>query len=162
MSLIWITGLANSGKTTLAKFLYKEIKKKHKNTVFLDGDILRKILDMSDRSYSESNRKKLSIKYSKFCKFLSDQDLTVIISTISMFEDIRKWNRKNNKMYFEIYVKASKKLRLMRDDRKIYKKADTIKEFNDIYQEPSSPDFVFNGMNKNSLLQTLITDFLND
>ena len=40
-TLYWVTGLSGSGKTTISKVLYKEIKKNNRNTVFLDGDIMR-------------------------------------------------------------------------------------------------------------------------
>jgi len=41
--LIWITGLAGSGKTTLAKEIYKILIKKYPNTIHLDGDNLEKL-----------------------------------------------------------------------------------------------------------------------
>lgn len=39
----WITGLAGAGKTTIGKLLYEKIKEEYPNTVFLDGDTLRKV-----------------------------------------------------------------------------------------------------------------------
>ena len=39
----WITGLSGSGKTTIGKLLYERMKKTYPNTVFLDGDALRKV-----------------------------------------------------------------------------------------------------------------------
>ena len=36
--LIWITGLAGSGKTTIGNGVFKKIKEKEINTVFIDGD----------------------------------------------------------------------------------------------------------------------------
>ena len=45
MSVIWITGLANSGKTTLAKSIEKELRKKFDNIVHLDGDEIRKVFN---------------------------------------------------------------------------------------------------------------------
>ena len=36
--LIWITGLAGSGKTTLAKEVYAQLKKMYPNVVIIDGD----------------------------------------------------------------------------------------------------------------------------
>ena len=40
--IIWITGLSGSGKTTLAEALYNNIKKIKPNTLWIDGDVLRK------------------------------------------------------------------------------------------------------------------------
>ena len=41
--VIWLIGLSGSGKSTIAKILYEKIKKKYPNTVWLDGDEVRKI-----------------------------------------------------------------------------------------------------------------------
>ena len=42
--IIWITGLSGAGKTTLAGALYKSIKKKSSNLLWIDGDALKKII----------------------------------------------------------------------------------------------------------------------
>ena len=157
MSLIWITGLANSGKTTLARFIKKELDQKFKNVVHIDGDEIREVL--SENSYTYSSRKKLAYRYSKLCKILSDQKLIVIISTISMFDEIREWNKKNNKKYFEIYIKSPIEERLARDAKKIYKKKNIV-TFNDKYQEPKNPNFLYTEKKKRTLINLLLNDFL--
>ena len=62
----------------------------------------------------------LAFKYSKLSQFLSNKGHIVIISTISMFNEIYKWNRKNMKNYFEIYLKVPIKELKNRDPKKIY------------------------------------------
>ncbi len=47
----WITGLSGAGKTTIGKLLYEKIEENNPNTVFLDGDILRKVFG-DDLGYS--------------------------------------------------------------------------------------------------------------
>ena len=64
----------------------------------------------------------LAFQYSKLCKFLSDNGIIVIISTISMFHEIYKWNRKNLKNYFEIYLKVPLTELKIRDPKKIYQR----------------------------------------
>lgn len=39
----WITGLSNSGKTTVGTALYYELKKTKNNVIILDGDLLKEI-----------------------------------------------------------------------------------------------------------------------
>ena len=51
-ALIWITGLSGSGKTTIGKAVWGEIKKEHSNAVFLDGDSFREILPTVLNVYS--------------------------------------------------------------------------------------------------------------
>lgn len=41
-TLYWITGLSGAGKTTIGNRLYYKMKSKKKNTIILDGDILKK------------------------------------------------------------------------------------------------------------------------
>ena len=38
---------------------------------------------------------------------LDDQDMDVIICVIVMYDDVRKWNRKNIDNYREIYLEVS-------------------------------------------------------
>ena len=41
--ILWITGISGSGKTTLAKAFHKDFIKKHKSTIYLDGDEFRSL-----------------------------------------------------------------------------------------------------------------------
>ena len=45
--LIWITGLAGSGKSTIAKSLTTALKDQGEFVVYLDGDLLREALAMN-------------------------------------------------------------------------------------------------------------------
>lgn len=42
-TVYWITGLSGAGKTTIGKLFYEKMKEVYPNTVFLDGDIMRKV-----------------------------------------------------------------------------------------------------------------------
>ena len=46
-TLYWITGLSGSGKTTISKFLQE--MKINRNTIFLDGDIMRGIVGLENK-----------------------------------------------------------------------------------------------------------------
>ena len=86
-NLYWFTGLSGAGKTTIADIFYKTIKKTKRTVVFLDGDTLREILT-DGQQYSLIERKKLAMRYSQFCKMLTDQGIDVVIATISMFDEV--------------------------------------------------------------------------
>ena len=75
--LIWITGISASGKSTIAKKLYSDIKKKYKNTVYLDGDSFRE-LNNNDLKYTLKDRNTNALRLTRFCKFLIDQKINVI------------------------------------------------------------------------------------
>ncbi len=123
--VIWITGLSGSGKTTLAKELLCGLKRNNRNakSILLDGDDLRIILDRRDRKsidYSLDSRLELSMRYCKLCKYLSEQDFTVIVATISMFRQVYEWNRKNLPRYYEIYLKTPIEELKRRNNKSIY------------------------------------------
>ena len=66
--VVWITGLAGAGKTEIGTLVYQFLKKKEKNSVFVDGDILRKILGST--GYSRKERMEVAFKISNLCVFL--------------------------------------------------------------------------------------------
>ncbi|HEF1623574.1 TPA: adenylyl-sulfate kinase [Campylobacter lari] len=119
--IITLTGLAGSGKSTIGKALYNTLKQDYANIIYLDGDEFRDILGAYD--YDKQSRINLAIKRSKFAKFLNDQGMIVIITTISMFNEIYAYNRKNLKNYFEVYVKCDIEELIKRDQKNLYSKA---------------------------------------
>lgn len=145
-NLYWFTGLSGAGKTTIASTFFKIIRKSKKNIIFLDGDILREVLT-ENQKYSLIERKKLAMKYSKLCKMILDQDIDVVIATISMFHEIRNWNRENIDNYYEVYIKVPLGVLIERDQKNIYSRAlkGEIKDVMGVninLQEPRNPDVV--------------------
>lgn len=103
--LIWITGLPATGKTTIAKELYKKINEKNSNIVHLDGDDMRSAWGIWAEKSSEG-RKKMAMSYAKMCKLLTSQGINVIMSTVCLFHDVQDYNRKNNSHYYEVLIEA--------------------------------------------------------
>ena len=114
-NIFWITGLSGAGKTSIGKLFYNKMKLEQPNTIFLDGDELRLILDIE--SFSMANRLAVSYVYSRLCKFLANQKLNVVIATISMFEEVRNWNKKNISNYKEVYIKVPIDILINRDQK---------------------------------------------
>ena len=98
-TLYWVTGLSGSGKTTVSKVFYKAMKKNNRNTIFLDGDIMRGIMGLENKSFDKKSRLNLAMLYAKFAKLLTDQGIDVVFATISMFHAVRDWNKNNIKQY---------------------------------------------------------------
>ena len=66
-------------------------------------------------------RLKLSKKYCKLSKFITNQKINVIFATVAMMDKPREWNRKNIKNYVEIYIKSSvNKIIREKKKKKIY------------------------------------------
>ncbi|EOI9349372.1 cytidine diphosphoramidate kinase [Campylobacter jejuni] len=119
--IIWLTGLAGSGKTTIGQALYEKLKLKYKNLIYLDGDELREIL--GHYAYDKQGRIDMALKRAKFAKFLNDQGMIVIVTTISMFNEIYDYNRKQLKNYYEIYIECDMRELMQRDQKGLYTKA---------------------------------------
>lgn len=115
----WITGLSGAGKTSVGKFLYEKMKQKYSNTVFLDGDVLREVFG-NDLGYTREERIKCAMRYARLCKMLQEQGMNVICCTISMFDEIRSWNRGNIGNYREIYVRVSMEVLVKRNQKGLY------------------------------------------
>jgi len=76
--ITWIIGGSGSGKTTLAK----RIQEYHKNTIVLDVDEIRQILNKPSYHHLLMNTAFLA-------KLLSDQGFDVAVSSIINYEETR-------------------------------------------------------------------------
>ena len=118
--LFWITGLSGSGKTTIAEKIKNDISNKYGPTVIMSGDDLRKMFDL--KKFSRQDRLTYALSYSKFCKCITDNKINIILSTISMFHKVRKWNRKNINNYVEIYIQSDINKIIKQKNKFFYKK----------------------------------------
>lgn len=146
-TLYWITGLPGAGKTTIGRLLFEHLKAQHVNTVFLDGDELRKILGVGDQAYSEQERKQLALQYARICRLLVDQDINVVCATVSMFNEVRDWNRQQIAHYCEIYLNVQEEILHQRDQKNLYSRARSGEEQQLVgqhlcFEEPTQPDVI--------------------
>lgn len=147
-TLYWITGLSGAGKTTIGNALYYELKKNKKNVILLDGDILKQIVG-NDLGYTNEDRLKRAKRYAYLCKTLTDQGMIVICCTIAMFDEVREWNRDNNRAYVEVFLDVNLEILKERDQRGLYSKLEKGEMSNiagiDISAElPKHPDILLN------------------
>ena len=70
--------------------------------MYLDGDELRDLLGAY--GYDKQGRIEVALKRSAFAHFLSSQGLVVVVTTISLFDEVYAYNRKTLQNYLEIYV----------------------------------------------------------
>jgi len=163
--VVWITGLSGAGKTTISKKVYHDIKKRYKNSILLDGDILRGVLD--DCDYTLDARLKGAVQLHNLCKMLEDQEIIVVCATMSLFNEIYKKNRDTFKKYIEVYVKVDMDILIKRDQKQLYSKALKGIEKNVVgidlsYDEPKEANIVIDNssMEKLDLNIKNILDFV--
>lgn len=153
--VIWIIGKSGVGKTTIGNLFYKYLKKKEKNTFFLDGDQARKIWKKS-LGHSIHGRKLNAEYIFNLCKLLDKQKINVVCCIVSIFPEFQKKARKSFKNFFLVYLKAPLSiLRTKRDKKKIYKNYFLKKIKNVVgvdipFPYPYKPDLVINSFGKNT------------
>lgn len=119
MGVLWITGLSGSGKTTLARKIIS--LDQERRWIHLDGDELRKILPNGEK-YDKSSRLILAAQYSNLANLISGQNHNVVVSTISLFNEIHEFNREIISNYIEVYIDTPLDKLKKRDDKEIYSK----------------------------------------
>ena len=136
--VIWIMGLSGSGKTTLAKIIKKKMKNK---VIHIDGDAIRNIY--SDKlTHSIKDRETNAKRISQIVKYLADQKIDIIVSVLSNFPKWLKWNKKNLRKYYLIYLKTEK-LKLIKRRPKLYSYNQKNVVGMDIkFNVPSNPDYI--------------------
>lgn len=155
----WITGLSGAGKTTIGRLFYEKMKAIYSNIVFLDGDTMRKVFG-DDLGYSQEDRRKCAMRYSRLCAMLQEQGMNVICCTISMFDSVREWNRENICNYKEIYVKVSMDTLKIRDQKGLYsgltkeKQKDVVGIHLEV-EEPKNPDLILINDGRESLKEQI-------
>ena len=96
--IYWFTGQPGAGKTTLAKALIKEC---NDNCIHIDGDGLRDLFQNFD--YTPKGRVKNIQSVLDLCRFLDDKGLTVVVSVVAPYRDMRESLKSTNEVT-EIYV----------------------------------------------------------
>jgi len=147
-TVLWLTGLSGSGKTTIAQALEQRLCSNLGFLVcILDGDKLRQGLN-SDLSLSEKDRKENIRRTAHVAKLFSETGIVVICSLISPYIKARELARSIIGAEFkEIYIKCPIEECKKRDPKGLYAKHDRgeIKGLTGIdapYEEPLSPDLV--------------------
>ena len=123
--VIWIIGLSGSGKTYLAKKIFKELTKKNKKCFLVDGDVVRKYISY-DLGYSIKDRKMNSKIITDLCKFLEINGYIVICSILSIFPMHQKNNRKKFSKYIQIYLKSDLTKLIKINSKKVYSKKNVV------------------------------------
>ena len=127
----------------------QKIISKYGPTLLFSGDDMRKIFKLN--KYSLHERFKNGIKFTNFCKFVTNQNINIIFATVGLFDKLRNYNKKNIRNYVEIYIKADLKKIIKTGKKKLYKKHKSNLYGKDIKAEfPKKPNIlIINNFSKN-------------
>lgn len=127
-TVYFFTGLAGAGKTTIGGLFYQRLKERRPDVVLIDGDQARTLAGHStsdgkvllEDRYTTEARKAGAWGTFRFCRDLAEQGRDVVICSISMYTEIRAWNRENIEHYREVYLKVTRETLYRRDQKKLY------------------------------------------
>ncbi len=149
-TLIWITGLSASGKSSIAVELERRLFKRNIKTFVLDGDNVRHGLNR-DLGFSPEHRKENLRRVGEVSKLLVEAGVITIAAFISPYasdrQAIKELFTSDNQEFIEVYLRCSLAVCESRDPKGLYKKArrGEIPDFTGIsqpYETPASPDII--------------------
>ena len=78
---------------------------------------------------------------------LEQENIWVVVATISLFKDIHSWNRSNFQDYIEVYIRVDLKILQERDSKALYSRANkgevsNVAGIHYQIQEPENPDLI--------------------
>ena len=121
--VIWITGLAAAGKTTFAREVLSQLRQRHIVSLMLDGGALRDALQDPGVGHDRGSRLIHAYRVCRLAKTFSEQDMVVVVATISLLHQIHLWNRIYLPGYWEVFVKADIQQCRARDSKGLYRQA---------------------------------------
>jgi len=145
--MVWFTGLPASGKTTLAKAVEQELRKRGVHYVQrLDGDIVRQDLTR-DLGFSKEDRDENIRRVSFVAGLLAQNGVATLCAFVSPYREARRAARARAPQFVEVYCRCALSTLIERDPKGLYKKAlaGEIKGFtgvDDPYEEPENPEVI--------------------
>ncbi len=127
-SILWLTGLSGSGKSTIANAATRELFEQGYQVIVLDGDNIRHGLN-KDLGFSDDDRKENIRRIGEVAKLFVQQGTIVITAFISPFREDRDQVRElvAEGEFNEIYVKCDLDICEKRDPKGLYKKQEMVK-----------------------------------
>ncbi|AFZ19200.1 adenylyl-sulfate kinase [Allocoleopsis franciscana] len=141
---VWFTGLSGAGKTTISRAVGNQLKSYGQKLEILDGDVVRLNL-CKGLGFSKEDRDENIRRVAFVAGLLTRNQVTVLVSAISPYREIRQEVRERIGNFVEVYVNAPLQVCEQRDVKGLYKKARAgeIKNFtgiDDPYEPPFNPD----------------------
>ena len=141
-TVYFFTGLAGAGKTTLGPLFYSRIKEKKNDVVLLDGDQLRR-LSTIDSGYTTEERRSGAYFNFELAQLLTEQNIDVVLCSISMYDAVRAWAREHIENYKEIYIKVKWETLYKRDQKGLYSSGmKNVVGVDLLCEEPKTPDVI--------------------
>ncbi|MBM3859804.1 MAG: adenylyl-sulfate kinase [Verrucomicrobia bacterium] len=123
-TVVWLTGLSASGKSTIASALERELFALGMHTYVLDGDNIRHGLS-ANLGFRPDDRTENIRRVGEVAKLFCDAGIIVVVAFISPYRDDRRLARSlvDEGDFVEVHVNASLAACERRDKKGLYRKA---------------------------------------
>lgn len=142
--VIWLTGMARTGKTTLGAQLARRFAAVGRKVEFLDGDDPDEILTRG-LGVSKEDRITAVRRLGYVAKLLSRNGAVVVVAHLSPHRESRDAVRRDVRRFVEVFVDCPMEALLQRDAEGLYKKAlagelKNVAGIDDPYEPPTHPE----------------------
>ena len=140
--VVWLTGLTNSGKSSIAKQVEKQLHEQNVQTFILDGENLRHGLN-GDLGFSESDRRENIRRVGEVARLFYDAGMVVICPFVSPSRIDRDFVRGliPENAFLEVHLDCELDTCRQRDTSGLYAKADSgeLQDFTGITSPYEAP-----------------------
>ena len=159
--VVWITGLSGAGKSTLSRRVAERFRELKYATLLLDGDAMREVVSDPHVAHDRESRLTHAMRICRMARLASDQGLTVVVATMSLFKEVYEWNRQHLYGYCEVFLQVDLETLRRRDARGLYSKADRGEARHVVgihvpYDEPQSPHLTLRNEGSQRDLESLV------
>jgi len=147
-TVIWLTGLAASGKSTIATEVQRLLEARGLPVENLDADEVRANLS-PNLGFSQEARDENTKRLAWMAKMLSKYGANVVVAAVSPLQRYRDRAREYCEKFVEVYVNCPLGICQERDPKGLYARA-ARGEINNVdgihmpYEEPQCPEVVLN------------------
>lgn len=143
---VWLTGLPGAGKSTLARLLAEELRRRGFPVETLDGDAVRQRLTKGlgfSREDREENVRRIAYVATLLCRVGG----VAIVAVIAPYAASRAEARADIGNFVEVFVRCPLAICIQRDPKGLYARASrgevaSVTGISDPYEEPVRPEVI--------------------
>lgn len=142
-TVVWLTGLPASGKSTLALRLARHLRARH--PVILDSDAVRAAI-ASELGYGPASRARFYAQLARLAALLASQGHLVLVAATAHRRAFRALARRLAPRFVEVFVEANAADCSARDVKGLYRRAPAaLPGAGTAYEPPAHPDVIVHG-----------------
>jgi bifunctional enzyme CysN/CysC len=147
--VVWLTGVPGAGKSTIARYLERELFNRHVKAFVLDGESLRFGLS-ADLAFTDVDRSEQARRAAEVARLFQLAGLVVIVALVSPFDADREYARAliGDERFTLVYLHAPSGVLRQRDPHGLYSRvgrdpALSVPGVTAPYEAPPSPSLEF-------------------